>query len=132
MKRQRPPQEKKLLSYAKDGRNTYGESPAGSRKAIPKRKAMAHRALRRAVNIAVVVHGDTEQIDPFVAPTGRKTWKKIPDAPLAEFVGRKLNRRKAMGMNKSAKTSLLLKKGRTVAKKRGLVFKGPLQNESDG
>jgi hypothetical protein len=92
---------------------------------------MAHRALRRAVNIAVSVSGDIEQMDPFVAPTGRKTWKKIADAPLAEVIGRKLKRRKAKGMNRNAKASILLKKGRAVAKKRGLVFKGSLQNEID-
>lgn len=32
--KQKTPQEKKALSYAKDCRNTYGESDKGSRKTI--------------------------------------------------------------------------------------------------
>jgi hypothetical protein len=41
------PQEKKRLSYQRDGRNTYGENDKASRKAIPLRKRLRARAVRR-------------------------------------------------------------------------------------
>ena len=53
---------------------------------------MAHRALRRAENIAVAVLVGIEHMDPLVGRTGRKVWKKVPNAPLVEFVGRKPSR----------------------------------------
>src|SRR3954468_16257653 len=48
-KKERSPQEKKALSYAKDCRNSYGESDKGSRKLIPLRKAQESRQDRRKV-----------------------------------------------------------------------------------
>ncbi len=53
MKRSRSPQEKKVLSYAKDGRNTVAEARSKSRTSIAKHKALANRALRRAEVVAV-------------------------------------------------------------------------------
>lgn len=130
MSRSRTPQDKKVLSYARDGRNTFAESTVASRKSIAKRKAKAHRALRRAERIAIAATGPLDEADPFVARTGRKSWRKIPDAPLAEYVRRKLGRRKTRGMNQTAKSSPLLKKGQAIAAKRRLVYKGPLQDDS--
>jgi hypothetical protein len=36
----RSPQEKKRLSYLKDGRNVYGENDKASRKNLPKKKKL--------------------------------------------------------------------------------------------
>jgi hypothetical protein len=132
VKRKRSPQEKKLLSYAYDGRNTYGESRTSSRKSIAKRKALANRALRRAENVAIAPSVNDENSDAFVPRVGKKSWRKFPDAPLAEYVGRSLSRRKTQGMNSTPKRSALLKKGKAIAAKRGTRYKGPLQNDSDG
>jgi hypothetical protein len=130
VKRNRTPQEKKILSYAKDGRNTVAEARSKSRVSIAKHKAAANRALRRAEVVAVSkVDPAAEVVDVVVERTGRKSWRKIPDAPLAEYVGRTLNRRSSHGMTGAPKQSELLKKGRKGAKPRPLSFKGPLQND---
>ena len=125
MKRRLSPQEKKVLSYSKDGRNTFAEARSKSRKAIAKHKALANRALRRAEKVAVT------SADPFISRTGRRSWRKIPDAPLGEYVGRTLNRRDAGGMNKQPKSSALLKAGRKAATPRPSEFKGPLQRSEN-
>ena len=44
------PQEKKILSYAKDCRNVYGESDKGSRKSIRRNKTFPTRAYRKNIN----------------------------------------------------------------------------------
>lgn len=132
MKRVRTPQEKKLLSYSKDGRNTVAEARSKSRKAIAKRKAMANRALRHAESAAVAkIDQLGEDVEVTVARSGRKSWKKISDAPLGEYVARTLNRRAGRGMNPGTRSSALLKKGRKKAAVRDMAFKGPLQNDSD-
>ena len=61
----RTPQEKKRLSYQRDGRNAYGESDKGSRKSIANQ----------------------------VADTRRNDWKKSPDITLGEFVARQQRQR---------------------------------------
>lgn len=132
MKRPLSPQDKKALSYAKDGRNTYGESPAASRRGIRRRKAKAHRALRREVNAVVSALAGPVESDPFVARVGRKSWRKYPDAALAEAVSRKLCRRKAQGMNTRSKAGALLRQARATAVRRDAASKGPYQYEGDG
>ena len=133
MKRSRSPQEKKVLSYAKDGRNTVAEARSKSRTSIAKHKALANRALRRAEVVAVAkVDPAAEVADVAVPRTGRKSWRKIPDAPLADYVGRTLNRRSARGMNGTSKKSELLKQGKKTAALRSTSFKGPLQGGNDG
>ena len=48
-KRRKTPQEKKILSYAKDCRNNYGENDKSSRKAIPRRKQQQRQNERRVL-----------------------------------------------------------------------------------
>lgn len=130
MKRFLTPQEKKALSYGKDGRNMYGESRAASRKSIATRKAKAARSLRRGQQTALaVLPAVLDEADPTVRKTPRNSWRKFPDAPLGEYVRRTLNRRAAMGMNSSGKASSLLRKARTGPPVRPGYAKGPLQEE---
>lgn len=132
MRRFLTPQEKKVLSYAKDRRNTVAEARSKSRKAIAQHKALANRALRRAEQ--VVVSGIDTELDgsEVVVPrTGRKSWRKIPDAPLAEYIGRTLSRRAQNGMNDNNVKIALMKRGKRNAKPRKMEFKGTLQNGED-
>jgi len=125
------PQEKKLLSYAKDGRNTVAESRGVAHKAVAKRKAQANRALRRAESVASVEGARSpEDTDGFVPRVGRKSWRKIPDAPLGEYVAARLRNRKTRGMNEGEKDSTLLDRGRSAARKRPFVLNGSTGNGS--
>ena len=127
MKRELTPQEKKLLSYAKDGRNAVAESRGVARKAIARRKAKANRALRHAESQALSAAAPDADADVFVGRIGRRSWKKVPDAPLGEYVAARLGVRADIGMNDSEKTSDTLAKGRKRAKVRPFGFKGSLQ-----
>jgi hypothetical protein len=97
--KQKSPQEKKALSYAKDCRNTYGQNDKASRKIIPLRKAKVNRGYRRKVN--EVLHqidpnGDTgiaDTVESAARNVKRVYWKKAPDQALGEVVERKLERR---------------------------------------
>jgi len=97
------PQEKKLLSYAKDRRNTYGENSKASRKSIPLAKARSIRSERHAqdrlLSEAVRMAGDEAQseVENRVRSTGPRDWRKSPDLPLAEALARKAKRRKISG-----------------------------------
>ena len=95
VKRSFTPQKKKVLSYAKDGRNTVAESRSRANKAITKRKAKASRALRRAESVVSADARRDPDADVFVARARRKSWRKVPDAPLAEFVAARLRNRAA-------------------------------------
>jgi predicted RNase H-like HicB family nuclease len=92
--KQRTPQEKKALSYAKDRRNVYGESDKGSRIAIRQNKTFPTRVYRRTVNDilqATVGEIDLEKaelIDVKAKEIKRRRWKKFPDAPLGEYITR--------------------------------------------
>lgn len=94
--KKRTPQEKKQLSYAKDRRNTYGESPHASRKSIPRRKAFRNRANRHRQELALrqpSVRMDdelAEQIESVMFHYAPKFWRKDPDSPLREEIERKL------------------------------------------
>jgi hypothetical protein len=133
MKHTRSPQDKKALSYAKDGRNTVAESRSKSRTAIAKRKASANRALRRAETVATSkMNQSADGAELEVTRTGRRSWRKIPDAPLAEYVDRTLERRTAGRMNSVSKSSQLLVRGKKAARPRRTAYKGPLQGSSDG
>lgn len=126
MKRELTPQEKKLLSYAKDGRNTFAESRGIAHKAIARRKAKANRAFRRAESRALLsaLGGGG---DVFVARVRRKSWKKLPDAPLGVYVAARLGRRADDEMNAVDKGSDLVTAGLKRAKVRRFMLKGPLQ-----
>jgi len=81
-KRRLTPQEKKVLSYAKDCRNTYGENDKGARKAIPRRKQQQRQNERRVLkaNLKKAVTGEEEVVRerPKIG-----MWRKVPDEPLA-------------------------------------------------
>ena len=93
------PQEKKLLSYAKDRRNTYGENSKASRKAIPLNKALALRAERHVQNRILsnsVGASDSDELTALendVRSTKPRQWAKSPDTPLGQVVPRRLNYR---------------------------------------
>jgi hypothetical protein len=106
----RSPQEKKKLSYAKDRRNVYGENDKASRKNIPKRKAAESRKDRRKVgqSLSAVPRLDEATVD-IVESSARNDveriggWRKSPDQPLAEYLGRKRTRANALVSRRAAK-----------------------------
>lgn len=89
----RDPRKDKLNSYANDCRNTYGASPHAARKAVPKRKAMAHRQVRHATkqDLSTMDLDSEESVDLAQSNATSDahrvgTWKKQPDTPLGEQV----------------------------------------------
>jgi hypothetical protein len=90
MKR-KSPQEKKALSYAKDCRNTYGESDKGARKTIRKNKTIRNQIYRRKVSQILSEIDDTkietaEIIESKAKSISKGNWKKSPDTPLELFI----------------------------------------------
>lgn len=129
-KRERTPQEKKLLSYAKDGRNTRSECRRAAHKAITRRKMKANRALRRAESMVMrTVAEPGADADIHIPRIGRRSWQKIPDAPLGEYLAARLMRREERGMNAAPKASPLLIAGRRRARFRAVFFIGSLQTK---
>lgn len=126
MKRRQTAREKKLLSYAKDGRNTFAESRGIAHKAIARRKAKANRSFRHAESRALQSALAGED-DVFVARVRRRSWQKLPDAPLGVYVAARLGRRADDGMNAADKASDLVTAGLKRAKVRRFMLKGPLQ-----
>jgi len=102
MKRQRTPQEKKQLSYERDRRNCYGESPHAARKSIPLRKALRNRADRHYQDQQLNLPPHAADYDLGDAVESRiyhqapDEWRKHPDAPLKEVLSRKLEGREIM------------------------------------
>ena len=113
------PQQKKLYSYAKDGRNGRAECRSAANKAISKRKAKASRAFRRAQTVALA------QDDETVGRADRKSFEKLPDIPLAVYVRIRLAQRQRI------KDQSLMEAGRKAAKVRRLVMDGHLQDQRD-
>ncbi len=129
MKRILSPPEKKILSYAKDGRNTIAESRSIAHKAITKRKEKANRALRRAESVvSAEAARRPEDVATLVARTGRTSWQKLPDSPLGEYVAARLRNRKLRGMNESKESARLLEKGRKTSAVRPVALKGSLRD----
>jgi hypothetical protein len=101
----RTPQEKKRLSYAKDRRNNYGENDKSSRKNIRRNKRAPHRANRRRESTVLeAVKGAPDVVAEEVAEQRlmakrRKSWRKFPDAPLADMVAGRLRRRVRLGID---------------------------------
>ena len=95
--RKKTPQEKKALSYAKDRRNVYGENDKTSRVAIRWNKTFPTRAYRKALNdilqetIGEIDLEKAEIIDSKTKEIKRRKWKKYPDAPLSEYLQRKVS-----------------------------------------
>lgn len=71
-----------MLSYQRDGPNTYGENDKSSRKSIRFRKAWVNRTLRRDVHQTLEPGGDPNATDERLAQVRRKSWTKKPDLPL--------------------------------------------------
>jgi hypothetical protein len=98
--RRRTPQEKKALSYTRDGRNCYGECDKGSRRAIKLNKLKPRRAFRRNINqllqseIQSINKEQLDLVEDRILSIRRRNWKKFPDLPLGEYVKLTLERRR--------------------------------------
>ena len=111
MKKILSPQEKKLISYQKDRRNTYGERGSHSRHAIENHNNRDRRAYRRKVNQVLaaaqnITVEEPENLDVEAKAVHRRNWKKCADEPLGKVVKWKLERRQRMGINQSVKELL--------------------------
>ena len=95
----RTPQEKKILSLAKDRRNVYGEAPHAARKNVPLRKKLRNRANRHNQESklpSVPSPFDPEEADEIESSmhdTAPQHWDKYPDAPLGDVIAKKQSRR---------------------------------------
>ena len=78
------PQEKKVLSYQKDCQNVYGENDKGSRKSIPKRKALANRKIRLSSKADLKAEIEGRKVRGNFERNMKQKWKKTPDSPLGE------------------------------------------------
>jgi hypothetical protein len=95
------PQEKKQLSYVKDRRSLYGESPSSARKSIRRRKGFRSRAQRRDVHMSLRsaegVADEELQVEADERVGGKRTpgweWHKHPDASLGEVLALELSER---------------------------------------
>lgn len=81
-KRVRTPQEKKRLSLQRDRRNLYMENSKGSRKAIPLRKAIKRRAVRRISNATMFAGEELEARGASQVRRATVCWRKYEDQPL--------------------------------------------------
>ena len=98
MSKVKNPQEKKKLSYAKDRRNSYGESDKGSRKSIPRSKRVNARSERAKQQKLKVLIGNNVDTDRAMAVESDylssvklrhlQGFKKYPDTTLMEFIKR--------------------------------------------
>ncbi|HEX5183110.1 MAG TPA: hypothetical protein VFW19_08160 [Allosphingosinicella sp.] len=107
-KKERSPQEKKALSYAKDRRNLYGENDKASRKLIPLRKAQESRQDRRKVTQEL---GTLPRLKPEAADLIESSarhdmhrvggWTKAPDVALGKVVALGLEARESRAGGKA-------------------------------
>lgn len=86
------PQERKVRSYQRDGRNSYGEATGASRRGIRTRKAAVNRANRHVVS-QTLHEVEPEEADVEARALKPKRWQKGADAPLVRFLGRSNRRR---------------------------------------
>jgi hypothetical protein len=107
----RSPQEKKRLSYARDGRNNYGENDKGSRSSIRTRKRALNSANRRREHLVLAefrgaaVPREADLIEQGLHRRRPKSWRKSPDTPLGVEVIGGLMRRVEVGMDDAARTA---------------------------
>lgn len=130
MKRKLTPQDKKILSYAKDGRNTTAESRSIANKAISQKKSQANQSYRQAFEVKLqkaLKTGADDDVDIFIPKIGNKQFKKISDAPLAVYVEARLAVRAAVKMNGADKASSLLQAAKAKVRGRHYRLKGSLQ-----
>ncbi len=102
MSKVKNPDEKKLLSLKLDGRNSYGESPAASRKNVPRAKRRSSKAARGKVaeilqnqqgpSAGLEIDAAESLIRSTTIESQRKRFKKVPDAPLVSTLLRKKKR----------------------------------------
>jgi len=104
-KRRLTPQEKKILSYAKDCRNGYGENDKASRKAIPRRKQQQNQNERRVMKANLKRNIDGNE-DVSLARPKKGGWQKLPDTPLGQRLDLRRNRRMTSELRKEAKSRL--------------------------
>jgi hypothetical protein len=113
LRKRRSPAEKKSLSYAKDRRNSYGENDKSSRKNIPRKKRVPHRADRHREHqtlqgasgtlsepLAELAEAKLLARRPKMAG-GRLKWA---DQALGEYLQDRLRRRARLGINDLAAT----------------------------
>lgn len=118
MKRKRlTPQDKKLLSYLKDTRNTYGESGARSRFSIARNKVYVHQSLRHGQKLVLkrilkVTSGEIEIVEAEMKSIEPKRWRKCADSPLGELVAGKLIDKELCGANVELKHGRILKEAK--------------------
>jgi len=98
LKRRRSPQEKKRLSLSRDRRNDYGENDKGSRKAIPLRKKLATRAVRRGDTQDLLQ--DPERADAALPLRLKVRWRKWPDGSLGDHIKQQMEHRATRAMRK--------------------------------
>jgi hypothetical protein len=104
--RRRSPQEDKVLSYAKDRRNGYGENDKSSRRAIRVRKQWVNGTYRSRVHDALSnPNNDPDLIDQAVGSVVRPYWRKYRDETLGDVVGWKLSARQNRPGTQAAKTT---------------------------
>ncbi len=91
------PQEKKIASYAKDRRNSYGQSHGGSLQGIRRRKRVQSRTGRRlAHQLLGQLQNDPETNlaeDARINSQPVKKWEKYADQPLGLLLAQQANRR---------------------------------------
>ena len=81
------------MSYVRDRRNTYGENDKGSRKSIPRNKALSHRKARLKGKVSErLPELDLEEIGARMA---KPDWRKAPDEALGDHVRRQMKARVA-------------------------------------
>jgi hypothetical protein len=105
----RSPQEKKRLSYLKDGRNNYGENDKSSRRSIRTRKRSVNSANRRREHLVLAeyrgssVPSEADQVEQALHRRRLKSWRKFPDAPLGAVVIGSLKQRVKAGSDDAAR-----------------------------
>ncbi|HEY0012342.1 MAG TPA: hypothetical protein VGB79_05760 [Allosphingosinicella sp.] len=120
-RKNRPPQEKKALSYAKDRRNAYGENDKASRKLIPLRKARESRQVRRKVTQALTILPTMNEESADLAESSARQdlhrvggWKKAADEALGRVVALALKARESRSGRKT-RSRLKREQGRASA-----------------
>lgn len=121
-RKQLTPQEKKLLAYTKDTRNTYGESRSRSRFSIARNRALGHQRLRHAQKqiLTDLIKLQSEDFD-SVKNTERvirvRNWRKCADTPLGEFITILLRNRYKRGINDKFEVSEIIATAERLSKK---------------
>jgi hypothetical protein len=91
MKKRLTPQEKKILSYVRDGRNLFAESRSIAHRAIAKRKAWVNKSYRKSTSQRLLPGAPLEEeslalLELAARAVERHPWRKVPDVPLAQFI----------------------------------------------